>query len=364
MTDHDDLPGLDEAARRAADGLRHHVTPRVDASSVPWGDLPAPSGRKRLLVLATVAALALGAVALADQQGDGKGPDDGEDEDAALELEPTVLELAGPRDGNQSIGLPLAVEPAIELTDGQRVSVTGGGFIPGESVGIVQCAAATEDQPGNAIDSCDIDPFTNATADSDGVATGQYTVHRMLTTPRTGTVDCLVESGRCVVAMGALSDYDRSGVHEILFATGEGGPPPTSDLPTASVTPIVGLNDGDVVHVDGQGFAPGAPISAQICSIDPSVCWSLTGPDPSGDDPYTFTVDSDGRVAVDLQVWRYLPGAVLDTYVDCAISRCQLRLDGDRVPEPITLGSSRVAHRRPRGPSASIRAKAWPWVIR
>src|SRR3546814_15158823 len=46
----------------------------------------------------------------------------------------------GPRDGKDSIQLPLALEPAGPYADGDTVTVTGSGFVPGERVGIVQCA--------------------------------------------------------------------------------------------------------------------------------------------------------------------------------------------------------------------------------
>lgn len=357
MTDHDDLERLDHEARRAADGLREHVARHVSPSPGLWESAPGASGRRRLGVLGAVAALLVGALVLADQRGDG-GPPDPDGEEATLDLEPSVLQLAGPRDGNESIGLPLIVEPSTGLEDGQRVTVTGGGFTPGESVGIVQCAEAMPDQPGDAIDSCDIGQYTPATASSDGVATGEYPVKRILTTPRTGTVDCLAEAGRCVVAMGALNDYDRSGVHEIQFATGEPGTeePVAPEIPTATVAPMLGLADGDTIRVEGTGFAPGEPLTALLCSVDPAVCWQLAA-DPGQGDPFAISVDADGRVGVDLQVWRFLPGDQPGTYVDCAVSRCQLRLDGSRVPEPIVLGFA-AGGPPPTGAAVSVEPSA------
>ena len=114
--------------------MTEHDEPRIDQPVLPpipvYGEpTPGrPSWGRRIVVLAAVAALGLGSVALADH-GDDEGPEpDREDEDALLDLEPVVLDLAGPRDGNESIGLPVQVDPSTGLTDGQLVTVTGGGL--------------------------------------------------------------------------------------------------------------------------------------------------------------------------------------------------------------------------------------------
>ena len=51
-------------------------------------------------------------------------------------VERGLLRPLGPRDGKSSIQLPLTVEPSTGLHDGQTVTVSATGFVPGESVGL------------------------------------------------------------------------------------------------------------------------------------------------------------------------------------------------------------------------------------
>jgi hypothetical protein len=208
-------------------------------------------------------------------------------------------------------------------------------------VGLVQCAreagGPTPEARGGA-DGCFISQYVNITADDQGMATGVYAVRRVLTTPLTGTVDCAAEAGRCMVAMGAISDYDRSGGHPIEFATDV----PPVELPTASVTPTEELADGQQVHVVAGGLTPDEVVSLEICSSDPLACWSTGEPIREGtEDGYSewlgLRSDGDGRVEGDVRVWRFLPGDQPGTYVDCAVSRCSLRLSGSTAPATVPL---------------------------
>ena len=98
-----------------------------------------------------------------------------------------MLTPLGPNDGRDSIQLPITVEPHVDLQDRQVVTATGGGFVPGEQVGIVQCAreAGGEVRERRAgIDGCDIGSVQYADADADGVATGDFTVSGCSPPPR------------------------------------------------------------------------------------------------------------------------------------------------------------------------------------
>lgn len=340
MTDQTpDLPDLDATASRAAAGLRHHIGQHLDVerglATLPTAPR-SPAGRSRLVAVAAVVLLLVGLVATVQQRdGDGRSRlDVDEDGNPLPEPQPGVLTPLGPRDGQDSIGLPITIDPVDGLVDGTAVTVTGEGFVPGERVGIVQCAReAGAEEPearGGGIDGCSLSSVQYADADEAGVAVGRFTVRRVLTTPLTGTVDCATEAERCIVAMGALDDYDRSGGVGFAIAGGE-----PIDIPELTVRPAEGLADGDVVHVTGSGFrsVDGQILDASLCSSDPSTCWSLS----AVGSPYGLPVDPEGEVDADLTVYRFLPGPTPGSYIDCAISRCSLRVSGETSPPPVHL---------------------------
>lgn len=358
----DDLVELDRVGASAATGLRSHVAAHLDVEAA-LGILADRRPRRRVRMLTAAAALLLlvvGAVAVLEQDTSNRVEVDGDDPDRdgrdLPDLEPGVLTPLGPRDGKDSIRLPLTSEPSTDLVDGQAVTVSGSGFQPGEGVGLVQCAKeAGGDSPElrAGIQGCYIGGYTSLTADDAGVATGTYEVHRLLTTPLTGTIDCAAEAERCMVAMGALADYDRSGTHPIVF---DADVEPV-DLPTITVTPTDGLTDGAVVHVVAEGLTPGDRLYGEVCSSDPQACTSAAlradGPVDEAEtrsmttdsrgvevfeiDAVGLLVDSRGRAEGDLTVWQYLPGADPGTYVDCAVSHCSLRLGGQTAPPTVPL---------------------------
>ena len=336
--DHPDLPDLDATAGRAAAGLRRHVDQHLDVerslATLPTASR-SPGGRSRLLAVAAVVLLLVGLVATVQQRdGDGRSRLDVDEDGNPLPVpEPGVLTPLGPRDGRDSIQLPITIDPTDGLVDGRVVTARGEGFVPGERVGIVQCAReAGGDSPETrgGIDGCNVSGVQYADADADGVAVGTFTVRRVLTTPLTGTVDCAAEPDRCIVAMGALNDYDRSGGVGFTIAGGE-----PIDIPELQVSPADGLADGDSVRVTGSGFSSseGGVVDASLCSSDPSTCWSLRAEGL----PYGVALGSDGSIDADLTVYRFLPGPTPGSYIDCAISRCSLRIAGETAPPPVHL---------------------------
>lgn len=314
-----------------------------------WSSPSRPRRRTPILRILVLAALVGATITVLDQRRDDDSNRLEVDEDGRTlpDFDAGVLRPLGPRDGKDSIQLPVTAEPSTGLHDGDQVAVSSPGFEPGERIGIVQCAKeAGGDTPEarGGVDGCDVGGVQYADADGEGVASGTISVRRVLTTPMTGTVDCAAEANRCLVAMGALSDYDRSGGHGIEFASG--GAPVV--LPTVTVTPSEGLADGDVVHLVAEGLTPGSYVSPNVCSTDPATCWTTGGwpPDPSdgsgasyGEDDASMglRVGDDGRVEADIAVWRFLPGGPPGTYVDCAVSRCSLRLSGDTAPPTVPL---------------------------
>jgi hypothetical protein len=342
---------IDDHGREAAFALHDDVASRVDTEAALAAVTAARRrGPGRWAAAAASVVLLAGAVALLSGDDGGRevldtDPDRAERllEDAALTLTP-----AGPRDGKDSLMLPVTAEPATGLREGDTITVRGEGFVPGESVGIVQCAIEAA-QPGRGgvgagVDACNIGRFEQVTADDEGVATGTFPVYRALSTSIAGTVDCAASPERCIVAMGALSDYDRSGGTAISFDP-EGLTP--LELPTLEAAPAEGLADGDRILVTGTGHRPGALVHLELCSLDPSTCWMVGEQVEMDDGPdcpecswfeYGLRADADGTIAGDVEVWRYLPGAP-GSYVDCAVSTCVLRASGsDLPPAPVPLG--------------------------
>lgn len=322
-------------------------------------DDPRRRGRRtrRILVVAASAALLAGAASVLDS------PKDREPDGERLEIDdgdprqdPVTGELTalGPRDGRDSLRLPVTVDPDAGLEPGQSVTVRGEGFLPGDDVGIVQCGAEAAPVDlgglGAGAAGCDLIRYEPATADGDGVATGEFIVEQQLSTPVTGTIDC-AQVDRCFLAMGAIDDYDRSGGAAIGFV--EGLDP--LELPELEAAPTSDLADGSSVRLTGRGFDGATWMALDVCAIDPGTCWMVgdIGPDTTGYwavCPVAATclpdhtgagveVGPHGEVDGEIELWRYLPGPEPGTYVDCAVSVCQLRgrTDTELAPAPIAL---------------------------
>lgn len=169
------------------------------------------------------------------------------------------------------------------------------------------------------VDACNTGTAVLVGADDAGAVAAEIAVARMVTTSITGTIDCAAEAGRCIVAVGALADYDRSGGGAVSFADGL----TPIDLPAAAVTPAEGLGEGDVVELLGTRAPAGRAVTVMQCAFDPRVCVNVAAP---GADPFggLATVAGDGSFRAEVQVWRYLPGAQRGTYVDCTLSMCTL----------------------------------------
>lgn len=353
----DPLEDLDQQARAASRGLHEHVLQRVDAEqSLHALGARRPAARSRLLAVAAVVLVVTGSVAMVGR-GDDRSTVDVEE---LTDLEPGVLTLLGPRDGRDSIQLPVTAEPSTGLRNGDRVIVTGSGFSPGEQVGIVQCAreagGATPEVRGG-VDGCYLGAVQYADADDAGNISGTYTVSRLLTTPMTGTVDCAAEADRCIIAAGAISDYDRSGGMPLRF---EGGGEPL-DLPSVRVAPADALADGQVVNVSGEGFKPHELLDLVVCAADPSGCWSTGAPvefepeDQRGEGPYAgLRADGEGRVEGEVPMWRFLPGSEPGTYIDCATSSCSLRVMSQHTSPPTVPLGFESGGTGPVAPSLSI----------
>lgn len=339
---------IDDRARAAASALHAEVGATTDTEAALAQVLSAHRNRPRRRLPLLAAAAAVLAVVAVSTAVVGAGDDGADDDEVSIEVDPdpdadpdgTPLQLLAPDDGRQSLDLPVSVDPAVDLADGQTVQVSGSGFEPGESVGVVQCTADAREPVYAGVDACRTSPFTQLTADANGDVRGEFTVSRTLTVPFSGTVDCAAAPGTCLVGVGALSDYDRSGGMVLDFAAAEGAVAP----PAVELSRSTELGDGEVVHISGRGFT-GEGVQLSVCATSPAVCWStgtqvLTGPAvvTSAEEPLALAVAEDGTVDGEVAVWRFLPGGEPGTYVDCAVSACSLRFSGALAPPPVALG--------------------------
>lgn len=296
----------------------------------------APRSRAVLGALAVVAALAA-AVLLLVPSGDAEvavdedattttttEPDaDGRDDASVPAPFPAPLALGAPDDGKASVGLPVKAEPATGLVDGQTVQVTGTGFPPGESVGVVMCTReAGQDHGARGVDACNIGRFAQTTADADGVATVGFEVRRLVVLDGQ-EVDCASEAQRCLIGMGMISDYDQSGGVLVDFD-------PSAPLPAPPAAALVGdgpFDDGETITVRVDGLRPGTHVGAVVCTDDGAVCADAMSDGIVGD---------DGTAAFDLRLWRVFSAPVWDTTmvghdIDCAVVACRLQIWGEAV---------------------------------
>ncbi len=277
-----------------------------------------------LLVLVTATA-----VMFAARGGDGND-DGGEDDQAESNGEITIQEvdLAGPYDGLESIGLPLAVTPDIGLAEGDLVELVAEGFAPGTVVGVVECWIH---EGGGSVDDCDLGGVVIAHADEQGMVFAEFPVRRYLALEG-GTFDCalggLVEG--CRIAAGNVDDYDESGTARIFFDPEVEGEEP----PVFTVEPSSGLTDGQTLTVSGRGFRAGESAFITQCVIGgmngTGVCF---GQNATGQ----IVVGEDGTFTATVAASRLVFGG--DGEIDCFDDPygCRVVVQAGRTPNPVAL---------------------------
>lgn len=325
---------VDDHIRGAA---QHFGTEVADAIDLDLA-LDSTSRRRRgtnlpvaVVVALAVIALVAGLVAVGASGGDDVDvaiDEDGEqdererdDDRPDLDGMPAPIALGGPRDGKDSVGLPVKVEPATGLTDGQTVTVTGTGFPPGEQVGVVMCTReAGREHGGRGADACNLTRSVQGTSDSDGVVVVEFAVERLLLLDGQ-EVDCASESDRCLVGMGLIRDYDQSGGAVVAFDSGA----PLPEPPTASLARVDGLVDGDEVELRVTGLLPGSDLGYEICDLVRDRCGGFGF-------PVGVVAGSDGTLQAPIRLWRtmgaYRSSTGGSANLDCALERCVLDLHG------------------------------------
>lgn len=230
---------------------------------------PTRSGRRLLAVnLAILAVLLLiGYLVLRDRTDDERVTEPSVPASSSTTT-PTVDELlaivpASPIDGKESWRLPVVATPRVAVSDGQVVTVLGKGFLPGESIGAVMCASESGIE---GVAACDLgtngtfDHVTYTDASPEGFVAVDVALRQMIVTPSTGPIDCASAPERCLVALGAVSDYDRSGGTFVDFA----GAPPFA-TPTISLDPTGPYVPGQVVTVHGATLLAPREVQVEQC---------------------------------------------------------------------------------------------------
>ncbi|MEY2465049.1 MAG: hypothetical protein QOH64_3187 [Acidimicrobiaceae bacterium] len=201
------------------------------------------------------------------------------------------------------------VNPDTGLVDLQQVAVTATGFIPGEGVQVVQCAAS-------AINDCFPGPGGGySQADPTGAVAVGITVRRAVYVHGT-RLDCASAPGACVIT--AQASGGPVGKAALGFDDSVPLPPP----PTITATPHQGLADRQVIAVAGSGFTPHNQVVITQCEAG----FSLN----QGHCSFTIyrqaEVHADGSFASTTQVRRMLeafdPATGQPLPIDCAITAC------------------------------------------
>ncbi len=174
---------------------------------------------------------------------------------------------SSPIDGRASWRLPVLAKPQHGLRDGDKITVYGRGFEPNDSVGIVLCSS--EADTGSAgVAACQLGSgdggsfgaVTYATASDEGNVVADVVVHRFITTPAGGQIDCRSAAERCLVAIGAVANYDRSGGSYLAF---DGAPP--FPQPTMATAPAGPYQPGQQVAAQVRSLVPGRSIRIRQC---------------------------------------------------------------------------------------------------
>lgn len=310
----------------------HEIDLDVDLSprTRGWG------GRLAALI-GLLVLVVLGAVAISNAGGRDPEPDASpRDSDA----EPVGIDAAGRYDGLDSVRLPLEVAPDTDLVDGMEVTARGAGYTPHATVAIIQCAALPDGTGGDgtgSVNNCDLSNYVLGSADDQGFVDMTLTVRRYIANEG-GEIDCALGEVNCSIAIGNIADYDESGVADVWFDGNVEG----LRSPVISVTPTVGIRDGDPLTVTGANFAPGDSVQLSQCVIGGSS--SFDGCFFGDHVTDTVTADADGAFTAVVTARRQLDGGI-DCFDD--VYGCRLAAHGTTdAPNPVGLhfdGSVRPA---------------------
>lgn len=285
-----------------------------------------------------------------DADGNSIEGDSTEGSEAALGL--VDLVPGGPRDGLESLRLPVVADPAAGLVEGQTVRVSGSNFPPSEGLGVVMCSGVVDLGGGAA--QCQLTPYTPTQSDADGNFTVDHAVSRLIVVGGE-LIDCAapVPEGldipsTCVIAVGAINDYDQSGIFPVQFDSTV----PAPEAPTVSVEPTEGLVDGDLITIALSGTSDDWLWMPAICAeMDPATGDEVAASEDEAA-PYMQNIWCEalgephlgaeyvGNSSVELPVPRWLGVSYGADAVDCGAwaGRCRIEVHTYPLPtDPVPL---------------------------
>ncbi|MDQ1361223.1 MAG: hypothetical protein QOJ44_1600 [Acidimicrobiaceae bacterium] len=189
----------------------------------------------------------------------------------------------------------LTVSPTNGLLNGQLLSVTGAGYQPQTTAGLVECSNVpgqpTIGVAGFAVPvSCAVSsygpsyPFNNADflfTSSTGAVNTSFVVHTGIVGPPILGIDSAGHNSADDAAQYPCppTPTQQAGGYSCELTLGDfssnsasvplGFAPPITTTPTVVVTPNGGLSTGNQVQVNGSGFTPGSPWLAIECNVTP-----------------------------------------------------------------------------------------------
>lgn len=104
-------------------------------------------------------------------------------------------------------------DPSTDLVDGQRITVSGGGYSANATIGVVQCVAGAD-----SIDDCDSRTAHTLSTDAGGHFSTTMDVQRVHNDGHDVDVDCAEEPGRCVVASVYVHGFQGLATAPLTFA--------------------------------------------------------------------------------------------------------------------------------------------------
>ena len=201
------------------------------------------------------------------------------------------------------------------------------GFQPGERVGAVLCIAEAALE---GVTACDLgtdggfDHVTYSNATAEGFVQVDVPVRATIVTPFSGPVDCLSGPERCLIAVGAVGDYDRSGGAAIGFVGQAAFPAPTFTV--SAPGPYV---PDQLVDVIAAGLLWPREVHVQLCAGEQCVALARG------------RVAADGTFAGSVALpWAFTlaDGTIATCENGCSIGVTYLALpDSTRAPLPATI---------------------------